>query len=228
MTASQETLLAVSNIFSFSAAQSRSTDVHGTVEVCKANAETLKQLATEAEIGELQLAYADYFNIHDNVHDGETPIIPADNPTSIQLGEICQGDLGMELEKDLSPESLSSNLGFRHGLPLQFLNLRHKQGLTAWQHSELFGTSPPPDCMAPMQLHWHQIAGVHSLARSVFTATPATNGNPPGMLICDEVGLGKTALSISILAFLNQTAVLQEQGGALPPFLGEFMNYICG
>jgi SNF2 family DNA or RNA helicase len=45
------------------------------------------------------------------------------------------------------------------------------------------------------------------------------------MLICDEVGLGKTALAISIIAFLNQIVLIQQGGQALPSIIG-YYSYV--
>lgn len=173
----------------------------------------VKTLATEADIQYLESLYEEYFN---DTSDGVDVLDGGSSGLSLELGEAEHGDLGMEAEQKLSFKEISHRLGFsKLGLPLQFNALRHTAGLTPWEkdHASLFDDKSPE--IVPNRLHWHQLAGVHSFARSVFDAEP----NPKactGYLISDEVGLGKTALVISIIAFLNQTIEVQERKRTRP------------
>lgn len=130
-----------------------------------------------------------------------------------QTGDLG-GDLGMDKEKELSLDVLAHNLGFRNHLPAQFNKVRGKTGLTAWE-------SPlDPKTSTNLELHWHQLAGVHSIIRRAFTPQPNL-AHCTATLECDQVGLGKTTLAITVIAFLNQIVALQEKGMDLPPILGE-------
>jgi hypothetical protein len=185
------------------------------------NDKMIKHVATSDDILLLTRAYDEYFN--DNA-DEDGPLIDSNDLLPFEFEDTGDSDLGMEEERALDPQTLAANLGFtRQRLPYQFNLLRHKSGLTPWSDGKLFETLPRPDCLVDNSLHWHQLAGVHSIVRNIFTAQPDPN-HCTGDLICDEVGLGKTALGISSIAFFNQCISLQERGLDLPPILSESLN----
>lgn len=123
----------------------------------------------------------------------------------------------------MAPRQLAKALGFKTGVPPTFNPYRHRSGISPWDDAESFEFAPDqvmPAYLETLKLHWHQLAGVHSILRSIFTKEkdPAhTNG----VLIGDEVGLGKTAQSIAVLAFLNQVIYLQSKNATIPPIIGE-------
>lgn len=135
-------------------------------------------------------------------------------------------DLGIGEESGMDDETLAARLGFiKNRLPVQFNRQRHQMGITRWSNPTDFeGTSP--EHLKPLSLHWHQLAGIHSIIRNTFTAEPDTD-RCTGMLLCDEVGLGKTALVIATIAFLNQSvssegSLGRTRGGRLAPVLGAY------
>lgn len=192
---------------------------HSVLELFKVTSAQVKSLATEADIQYLESLYEEYFN---DTSDGDD--ILNSGGSSVDLGETERGDLGMEVEQKLSFNELSHRLAFsKAGLPLQFNTLRHTAGFTPWEkdRASLFNDKSPE--IIPNRLHWHQLAGVHSFARRVFTEESDPKACT-GYLISDEVGLGKTALVISIIAFLNQIIEVQARKGShldLPPVLGK-------
>ncbi|THV02122.1 hypothetical protein K435DRAFT_853107 [Dendrothele bispora CBS 962.96] len=101
------------------------------------------------------------------------------------------GDLGTEMESKMSYEGTQN----------------------CWDTPSLFN-KPSPD-RVPTSLHWHQLSGAHSVMRNLFKSSPDASACT-GMLISDEVGLGKTALCLTILATLNQFCTLQERNEPLP------------
>ena len=114
-------------------------------------------------------------------------------------------DPGVEVEYSMTPEALATNLGYVNGLPRIFNRYRHRAGVTPWdfKSAALFqdeAAKENPD-MSPFVLHWHQLAGVHAIIRNIFSAQPGP-GNFQGMLIADDVGLGKTCQSICVIGFL--------------------------
>lgn len=160
--------------------------------------------------------YNEYFE--ESLEENTAPLGGDVIPT-LHLSSAVEGDLGMEVEEKLNPEVLSNRIGFRNGLAHQFNRHRHKAGLSIWDYPPLFreiGSEDPN--FSPLRLHWHQLAGVHSVARNIFSQTPR-QPHFTGMLIADEVGLGKTLLALSIIGFLNQVFSLQERKLDLPPVL---------
>lgn len=182
------------------------------------NVAEFKGLATQEDLQELVQLYEQYFRTYDD--EQNQPIFTEISNISAQLQDIDGADLGMEVEANLSVIKLSQSLGFvQDNLPFQFNRSRHIAGLTPWDQPDLFTTSPQQtDSLVPLSLHWHQLAGVHSIIRSAFTKTPSP-GHCTGILECDEVGLGKTALAITVIAFLNQAVTLQVAKKPLPPIL---------
>jgi TATA-binding protein-associated factor len=185
--------------------------------LCKTNMLALKGLATEEELAQLLRFYQEYFNPDNDDGDGDGLAISPEANLSFDLQSIDEGDLGMEVERTLDPNTLACRLGFfKNNLPHQFLTRRHNAGVTAWEDPRVFSQSPAPDCLPPLELHWHQLAGIHSIIRNTLLSDGCNC-----MLICDDVGLGKTALTISTIAFLNQVMLLQQHARPLPPIFGE-------
>ncbi|KAF9447919.1 hypothetical protein P691DRAFT_670489 [Macrolepiota fuliginosa MF-IS2] len=180
--------------------------------VCKVSAKALKNLASEEDVTDLLGVYHEYFEA--NVEDADEELTSDPLPNSKQLID-GDGDFGMEEEAGMKFAKLCTALEFRNGLPVQFNVHRHSSGLSPWDHDDLFTTG---DGHPLLRLHWHQLAGAHSIIRSTFTEEK-NPGHTVGVLIGDEVGLGKTAQAITFIAFLNQVIYLQKTGGRLPPIL---------
>ncbi|KAJ3564157.1 hypothetical protein NP233_g8477 [Leucocoprinus birnbaumii] len=186
-------------------------------ETCKVSAQALKTLATEEDVSELVHVYNEYFQA--NVEDeGEQPL----SGPSVEERALndSTGDLGMEAEGQMSLVAICKALGFRSGLPLQFNDHRHRGGVTPWDDDAIFNLDPRPVELERLKLHWHQLAGVHSIIRSIFTPEKSIE-HTLGVLIGDEVGLGKTAQAITTVAFLNQLIYLKANNLKLPPIIDD-------
>jgi hypothetical protein len=196
-------------------------------ELFKINAKAFIGLATEGDLADLQRLYSEYFDAEDG--ENEPPLSAQGESGDLQtrFQETSKGvDLGIDEESGMDPESLATQLGFvKDRLPVQFNRRRHRMGLTAWSNpSDFEGASSQHENLTPLSLHWHQLAGVHSIIRNTFTAEKDTK-KCAGMLICDEVGLGKTTMVISTIAFLNQVVSSEsERKGKLPPILGQYFQ----
>lgn len=165
----------------------------------------LKTLATEEDVTDILNLYHDFFE-HDADEEDEQPICDI-LPGKQQLND-CGGEFGMDVEAGLKTVTLAVRLGFRNGLPMPFNLLRDRSGTTPWDKS--FGNPDPlPENLSKMRLHWHQLAGAHSIIRSLFTAE-ADSPHTTGVLVGDEVGLGKTTQAIAVIAFLNTLVWLQD------------------
>lgn len=166
--------------------------------------------------------YADFFN--DITAEDSGPIIDP-LPILIPFADQVDGmDAGMEVEGTMSPEQLGSNLGFKEGLPLLFNTHRHKGGLTAWDEypPNTFDVDGPlADDLEQLRLHWHQLAAIHSMMRKNFLEDRSED-RPPGILVADEVGLGKTFQAAAMIAFMTDVVTRQEAGYPLPPLIGMF------
>jgi hypothetical protein len=178
----------------------------------------LAALASEDDVADLSRLYQDLFELPDDSVPIELP-----DPEALKFGDAVapDADLGVEMETKLNPSQLSTLLGFVDAIPFQLNRYRHKGGLLRWDKPEAFANEDSPD-LVRVQLHWHQLCAIHAIVRNVFTAKPIEE-SVPGILIADEVGLGKTAVAITTIAFLSYSRWLGEAKKApLPPILGQF------
>ena len=138
-------------------------------------------------------------------------------------------DPGMEIEHKMDAVNLHRWLAHSgegiHKLPKFFVPYRHSAGITphdsTYAHlfkKELAATNPD---MSLFTLHWHQVAGVHSIIRNIFYPNPHPD-NITGMLVADEVGLGKTCQAICVILFLVTAVLRQKKKFEPPPLLSEF------
>jgi len=65
------------------------------------------------------------------------------------------------------------------------------------------------DDMQHLSLMWHQKVRIASVVDKIWLCNPKTAG-VPGILIADEVGIGKTALIMGTLAFIIDVYWVQE------------------
>jgi SNF2 family N-terminal domain. len=72
---------------------------------------------------------------------------------------------------------------------------------------------------APLRLRWHQLIGVMVLVR-LLTSAQKPVSPAQGVLIADEVGLGKSAQFMAFLSVLLHAAKADERQATRPPALG--------
>lgn len=177
-------------------------------------------MASEQDISDVISLYVDFFNAPASV---DSIALDEQHPTiGISLDEVEGGDLGVQVEAKMSPEALSTDLGFRNNLPLLFNSHRHKGGLNSWDSANTSLFEPTVAAMnadmEPIKLHWHQLAGVHAILRMNFTAEPDTS-RPNGVLVADEVGLGKTFQAATVIAVLSDLNMRKSMMAKLPPII---------
>jgi len=179
----------------------------------KVRKDALSKLATEEEVHDLFDLYAKLIaDASEDLEASEPPLSPA-STLGISFAEKVDGaDPGVEVEMRMSPAELANELGFTDTdrLPFLFNRYRHVKGFSAWKNSSLFSedSRENPD-IQPLRLHYHQLAGLHAIARKVFSKTVDADACT-GVLLADEVGLGKTAVAISLICFLSHIAMLQS------------------
>ncbi|RDB15031.1 Protein CHROMATIN REMODELING 5 [Hypsizygus marmoreus] len=193
-------------------------------DMTKVDTQMLQSLASEEDVADILNLYTDFFNVPSD----SAPLQEQQCTIGIQFGERVDGaDPGTEYESTVPPNDLARNLGFVNGLPFLFNTYRHRGGLSAWDpaNADLFEGSNAalnPE-MDRILLHWHQLCGVHSMIRMTFTATSAPD-RCCGVLIADDVGLGKTFQAATTIAFLSdlrmrQMLLSEKKQVPLPPII---------
>lgn len=182
----------------------------------------LESLATDKDVQDVIILYHEFFHNPQNTAS-DVPILERHQPPKNPFGIPVDGaDTGAEYEAKMSSEELGLSLGFIDEVPLLFNLFRHKDGLTSWTTPEAFTIQGKklPSHLERLNLHWHQLAGVHAIVRMCFTPTPEPN-HCAGVLVADEVGLGKTYQSATVIAFLADTFIRQSEDLEIPPLLGQ-------
>ena len=138
------------------------------------------------------------------------------------------GDLGVEEEAMKTLQELSVGLGFSPcGLPRFFATTHNKNDLNGWDHPDRYSVGADA---TPGYLMWHQVASVHAMVRKTFYSQAEPEGptgklykDKVGLLLADEVGLGKTVQLLAYIAFLMQVQEAQVRSTNLPipPIVGE-------
>ncbi|KAF9470636.1 hypothetical protein BDN70DRAFT_901952, partial [Pholiota conissans] len=180
----------------------------------KLSQEMLKSLSTEEDVQDIISLYREHFD-NPAISPDDIPLIDRDPIVKIPFGPPVEGaDPGTEVEAKMSSKKLAISLGFlrRTPIPLLFNDIRHLDGLNYWTNAEAFvmeDRNHLPKSIVKLRLHWHQLAGVHAIIRACFTEEPDRD-HCTGVLVADEVGLGKTYQAATVIAFLAEAAIRQD------------------
>jgi len=114
---------------------------------------------------------------------------------------------------------ITHDLEFRNDLPILFNILRHIEGLNALRpeiHHLFKETKPKLQelYILPLFLHWHQVVGICTIICKVFSVQ--LTQNVLGVLLADEVGLGKTFHISTVIVFLMELVQHQQKKLPLP------------
>jgi SNF2 family DNA or RNA helicase len=125
----------------------------------------------------------------------------------------------------MSFSELCERLHFEGGVPFLFNNLRDAAGENAWssEFEDLIATGS--DSLEPFSLLHHQLVGVHAILRRVLSPTPSVAR--AGVLLADDVGIGKTVQSAAVIAFLSELPVKIERSLGVPPLLRASISRKC-
>jgi SNF2-related domain len=123
-------------------------------------------------------------------------------------------DPGVDQEVGLLREELCELLAFADGVPFLFNNYRDADGRNGW-HPE-FETLPT---LKRFSLLHHQLVGVAAIIRHVFSTSKSSCH---GVLLADDVGIGKTIQSLAMIAFMAELTVKRDRGLSVPPILSKF------
>lgn len=130
------------------------------------------------------------------------------------------GDMGVDKMKGRTIDELSNLLGFAGARPVNWNNFRDKANLVSgWSkdcpvdvRQKLENGGPD---MAALQLLWHQLCGVATIVDRVWTEEQRDGVH--GVLLADDVGVGKTAQVMAFIAFLQLVYQSEEEGGQTRP-----------
>ena len=173
--------------------------------MCKVTKQALSSLASQVDVTDVVNLYHEFFTSN---QDGEANSFVDETQLSITFGTAEKGaDPGVEIESSMTREKLASDLDFVNELPLLFNANRHKGGLSPWSNPNTFNNSSSPD-LEPLTLFWHQLAGV--------------------TLIADEVGLGKMFQAATVIVFLADLAMRQQESFRIPPLISSSsLQFFC-
>ena len=163
---------------------------------------------------EVQSFVDSYIERFDNQADvaSYVPILDHYENCASSLSEaVLEEDTGVEIERQLTPQQLCASLGFTGNSSPLFNSKRRLDGLNVWSNPEAFDLNNVDNLsnLVDLELFWHQLAGAHATIRHCLTKDPVPS-HCAGVLICDEVGLGKTYMSATIIAFFIDVFIRQQ------------------
>ncbi|KAG8721160.1 hypothetical protein FRC09_008339 [Ceratobasidium sp. 395] len=172
---------------------------------------------------ELEVAYQHYLEVHFPKVGCLEGLLESQQQLDPQIAEPLLLDLG-------------TDLGVQDLIHLRTEDVIHLLGLAAGSPSFPFAEPGSPiepaseshkDTKAAIFLDWHQWLGLACLVRAWFTAS--LGEAPVPMLLCDEVGLGKTIQQVASIALLAHYIECQGRKIAPPPLLSEAKkHYFAG
>ena len=169
----------------------------------------------------------------DHFRNAEVFVSPANDmaPDMIwKMFDVEGQDMGVTEYKNKLKEDLEILLGFPGSRPLLFSKFLctadsfasswdAKEGETRW---EVGGEG-----MAEIQLGWHQLVAIASLADHTFgSSDPLAQKTVTNMLLADDVGVGKTAEVMGYLAFVmmvwaSEANSERAEGKGRPPIVAQ-------
>ncbi|KAG1784565.1 P-loop containing nucleoside triphosphate hydrolase protein [Suillus plorans] len=165
-------------------------------------------LAAAGDIDEIWALYVQLFE----VVPGEALVPQMDlddrNPSG-QDDWQRSDDLGVEGFSNMDDAQLNHLLQFPGGRPALFAEFRSQSGKCAWDKAVSLDFIKGNADMQPLSLLWHQRVGVAALADKMWLKKENSDG-VPGVLVADEVGVGKTALMMGAIAMIIDAYWVQE------------------
>jgi hypothetical protein len=139
-------------------------------------------------------------------------------------GQFTKGkSIGVAAEETFTTAELLKSLGFEGKEVLPFMNsVKHERPVAEWAAAlamsearalihQAHQADTPPAQWEILRLKWHQVAAVHAGARLFLEDTHG------GILLADDVGVGKTCECLGILTLAIHRAEVEKQGGRRPP-----------
>jgi hypothetical protein len=176
----------------------------------------LATIATQEEIEELLALYNSHFEAIKSAYDIDGAEEGGELAADEEMNEAL-GDVGTEEETKKSAEDLAAVLGFPDLRPIEFNKVKFKYStLDLWEPEHLQIEGQKED----VALVWAQLAGVSAMVRKTFYEK-VRETVAPGVLLADVMGMGKSALVMSYMAFVMQVYMAAQNEVQGPPILCE-------
>ncbi|KAG1905166.1 P-loop containing nucleoside triphosphate hydrolase protein [Suillus fuscotomentosus] len=150
--------------------------------------------------GDVDLIWPAYVQLYRTAPtEPDAPAVDLDGEDRDAMWE-GSNDLGVDNFRSLDDTALNRLLNFPDGRPALFARFRSLSRKSAWDDgAEKEFVDGNPD-MQPLSLLWHQRVGIASIVEKIWQKDQ-TNA-VPGILLADEVGVGKTAQVMGSIAFM--------------------------
>jgi hypothetical protein len=134
-------------------------------------------------------------------------------------------DMGVTKFRLVDNESLKCMLDFAEGCPILFAKYRHTDTMTtAWDNLDDMMWEDGDTELRPLRLLWHQLCGVASLVDGIFQMAGNRVDN---RLLADDVGIGKSAQVMGMIAFLILVWFVEKKGTPRPPIIADGESLVC-
>ena len=183
----------------------------------KGGKDTAVDLASFADVTDVWVMLEQHFS-NDVGHEDRVDITRAAVQETDNL--FGHADLGVKQYSGYNDKSLDDILGLVQGRPILFNHTRYDDpSLNFWDNAE----SSPSDassCIHILQLLWHQKVGLARMIDHFWSTALLEPGTSTGIILADEVGLGKTAQVMAFIAFTIERRASQLEGcKILTPFI---------
>jgi len=132
-------------------------------------------LASEADVDYLDHLYQDLLDIPED----DSPPLQVEPQLNTVFADLeGDGSLGVEPEMAMNPDQLADELGVTNWFPLLFNQHHHKTGFVVWNMPTLFNNPARNPDIVPLCLHWHQLAGLHTILLLCFSSKLGKILNP--------------------------------------------------
>lgn len=128
-------------------------------------------------------------------------------------------DMGVTKFRKDNDLKLMDLLDFPGGRPVLFAKYRHNDTMrTAWESPDDRIWDVGGEELQPLRLLWHQLCGVASLVDGIFQKPGIRVQN---RLLADDVGIGKSAQVMGLIAFLILVWFREKEGKTRPPIIAD-------
>ncbi|OJA20020.1 hypothetical protein AZE42_13280 [Rhizopogon vesiculosus] len=163
-------------------------------------------LAAAGDIDEIWALYVQLFEL--TATESEEMLLDLEGESGREEWDGNE-DLGVGTFAKTTDEALNGMLNFHSGRPTLFARFRSRSGKSSWDDEASAGFKEGNADMQELSLLWHQRVGVAAIVEKIWLPEAKPEG-VAGMLIADEVGVGKTGLTMGTIAFTIHAYWCQE------------------
>lgn len=197
----------------------RSLNAHSSEIRGRTRAGKVKNVSLTAA-GDVDLIWPAYVQLYRTVPtEPDAPAVDLEGEQDKDSLWEGSNDLGVDNFRSLDDAALNRLLNFPDGRPALFARFRSLSRKSAWDDgAEKEFVEGNPD-MQPLSLLWHQRVGIASIVEKIWQKKKSNSA--PGILLADEVGVGKTAQVMGTIAFIIDQYWAHEiaTGAAVSPLV---------